>query len=40
MAYIDPIMPIVITVIHKPSFWLTPKTSETLKILSKFIAPV
>ena len=39
MAYIDPITPIMTTVIHNPSDLLTPKASETPNRLSMPMAP-
>src|SRR5665648_37418 len=40
MAYTEPIAPMQTTVTHNPSDLEIPKTSEILKILSRFIAPV
>src|SRR5690554_3619923 len=39
MAYMDPMTPIMTTVIHKPSDLLTPRASETPKRLSIPMAP-
>src|SRR5690606_30814258 len=40
MAYTEPTTPMTTTVSQMPSPLLTPSTSETLKILSIFMAPV